>query len=98
MRSKSDNTVFLVLDGFGKLGRAYVETDEHDANKETVIDNMITGQYTAPLRVVAFNVAEGWARDASKEIALATIERAHREGREPSESAKSFVELFEAAA
>jgi hypothetical protein len=57
MRTKSDDTVFLVLDGFGTLGRADVETD---ANKETVIDNMITGQYTSSLRVVAFNLADGW--------------------------------------
>jgi hypothetical protein len=98
MRTKSDNTVFLVLDGFGKLGRAYVETDERDANKETIVDNMITGQYTSPLRVVAFNVAEGWARDVSKEIALAVIEKAHSEGRHPSESAIDFLKMFEIAA
>jgi hypothetical protein len=98
MRTNSDNTVFLVLDGFGTLGRAYVETDERDANKETVVDNMISGQYTCPLRVVAFNVAEGWARDVSKDIAHAVMAKTQSEGRQPSESARDFIEMFEIAA
>jgi hypothetical protein len=63
-----------------------------------VIDNMITGQYTSPLRVVAFNLADGWARDVSRDIARAVIEKAQSDGRQPSESARGFLELFEEAA
>ena len=29
------------------------------------------GQYSCPLRVVAFNAAEGWARDVTEDIAWA---------------------------
>jgi hypothetical protein len=30
---------------------------------------LLEGQYSAPVRVVAFNTAEGWSRDVTKEIA-----------------------------
>src|SRR3954467_12237131 len=61
----SDTTVHLVLDDFGKLGLSYRETDIAAADERSVIDAMIDGQYEAPLQIVAFNVAEGWARDVS---------------------------------
>ena len=57
----SDVTVYLVLNDFGPLGRAYCETDEAEANEATVIENLLSGQNSHPLRVVAFNTAEGWA-------------------------------------
>jgi hypothetical protein len=33
---------------------------------ETVVTD---GQYSNPVRVVAFNIAEGWSRDVSEDIA-----------------------------
>jgi hypothetical protein len=41
--------------------------------------------------VVAFNIAEGWSRDVTEEIAEAVLERGETEG-DLSESAKKFVE------
>jgi hypothetical protein len=35
--------VYLVLDDFGRLGRAYRETDEEHADRETVIRALIDG-------------------------------------------------------
>jgi hypothetical protein len=35
-------------------------------DRETVIRNVIKGQYEKPVRVVAFNTAEGWSRDITK--------------------------------
>jgi len=35
-----DVTVYLVLNDFGPLGRAYVETDEADANERDVVSNI----------------------------------------------------------
>ena len=64
-----DGTVYLVLDDFGALGRAYRETDAADAGRETVIANLRSGQYERPLRIIAFNTAAGWARDVTAEIA-----------------------------
>lgn len=54
-----DVTVYLVLDDFGKIGRAYREADEEASDVETVIKGMLSGQYTKPMRVVAFNTAKG---------------------------------------
>jgi hypothetical protein len=68
-----DVTVYLVFDDFGKLGRAYRETDEEDTELETVIANMLTGQYTNPVRVVAFNTAEGWSRKPASTRAFASF-------------------------
>ena len=53
-----DVNVYIVLDDFGKIGRAYRETDEAEADLETVIENMMEGQYSHPMRVVAFNTSE----------------------------------------
>jgi hypothetical protein len=64
-----DGTVYLVLDDFGELGRAYRETDAAQAGAKTVIADLLSGQYRHLLRVVAFNTAEGWARDVSADIA-----------------------------
>ncbi len=64
-----DGTVYLVLDDFGKLGRAYRETDPTRADRHGVLADRLSGQYERRLRIVAFNTAEGWARDVSAEMA-----------------------------
>jgi hypothetical protein len=71
-----DVTVYLVVNDFGSLGRAFVETDIAEADRETVIRNFLSGQYSNALRVVAFNTAEGWSRDVSEDIAGEVLERA----------------------
>jgi len=62
--------VYLVLDDFGPLlGRAWRETDEAGTERSTLVRNLLDGQYENPVRIVAFNTAEGWARDVTVEIA-----------------------------
>ena len=36
---------------------------------EAVISDLLEGQYSNPVRVVGFNLSEGWVRDVSEEIA-----------------------------
>jgi hypothetical protein len=86
-----DVTVYIVLNDFGELGRAYVETDEAAADEQTVVNNISDGQYSNPVRVVAFNTAEGWSRDVTEDIARALVDREAR-GADLSESATRFVE------
>ncbi len=75
-------TTYIVLNDFGpNLGRAYVETDEAQADQKTIVENMITGQYSNPVRVVAFNTDEGWSRDVSEDIARAVADNLEAEGR-----------------
>ena len=58
-----------MLNYFGsRLGRAYCETGEDEADESTTIENILSGQYSHPLRVVAFNTAEGWSRDVTEDV------------------------------
>jgi hypothetical protein len=50
--------VYIVVNDFSELGRAYVETDEAAADKQTVVNNISSGEYSNPVRVVAFNTAD----------------------------------------
>ena len=61
--------VYLVLEDFGRLGRAWRETDEAATDRVTLIRNLIDEQYEHPVRIIAFNTAEGWSRDVTVDIA-----------------------------
>jgi hypothetical protein len=65
--SGHDQTVYLVADDFGRVGRAWREADYDGTDLETVIQDMLSGQYTKPIRVIAFNTAERWSEDVSEE-------------------------------
>ena len=67
--SDLEHATYLVLDDFGRIGRAWREAAEEAADRETVIRNLLAGEYNDPARIVAFNTAEGWSRDVSMEIA-----------------------------
>jgi hypothetical protein len=87
-----DGTVYLVLDDFGELGRAYQETDAAQADLRTIVADLLSGQYRHPLRVVAFNTAEGWARDVSADIARRVITRALELEHDLPAAVRAFVE------
>jgi len=63
-----DYETYLVIDEISRV-RLYRETVEDEANKETVISDIASGQYERPIRVVAFNTAEGWSRDVTEDVA-----------------------------
>ena len=64
------DTVDLVLDGFGTFGQADRETDPRQADRQTVLANLLSGQYERPpLRIAACKTAEGGARDVTAKIA-----------------------------
>ena len=48
----------LVLNDFGRLGAAWCEADKNETDRETVIRDLLGGQYNNPLRVIVFNTAE----------------------------------------
>jgi hypothetical protein len=64
-----EDDIYIVLDDFGPLGRAWRETDEAGANRAPLVRNLLDWQYEDPVRIVAFNTAEGWSRDVTVEIA-----------------------------
>jgi hypothetical protein len=67
--SGDDQTIYLVVN-LGHLGIAFTETDVEQVDPETVITDLMSGQYSNPVRVVAFNTAEHWAEDVSQDVAL----------------------------
>ncbi|MGA9281763.1 MAG: hypothetical protein WBW00_10800 [Pseudolabrys sp.] len=87
-----DVTVHIVLNDFGPLGQAHVETDEAEADEATIIENILSGQYSHPVRVVAFNTAEGWACDVTEDIARAVWSKARSEYRPIGKVAQEFLE------
>jgi hypothetical protein len=64
-----DQDTYMVLDDFGSLGRAWRETDEAEANRATLVRNLLDERYESPVRIVAFNTAGGWSRDVTGDIA-----------------------------
>ena len=60
--------------------RTSLPRDRYDASRpQTVVANLLAGQYEHPVRVVAFNTAEGWAHDVTAEIAREALLRADHE-------------------
>jgi hypothetical protein len=86
-----DITIYLVLNDYGKLGSAYVETHPAESDRESIIRNFLTGQYGNAVRVVAFNAAEGWSRDVSEDIVGELLERAFDSNDSLSDDTKRFI-------
>jgi hypothetical protein len=82
----ADQMVYLVVDSFGRLGTAYRETDIERTDLETVITDLISGQFNDPVRVVAFNTLEHWAQDVSRDIALEIQSRCDIDGHDVPET------------
>ena len=43
----ADETVYLVIDSFGTNGTVYRETEIEKADVETIVGDLLSGQYTA---------------------------------------------------
>jgi len=87
-----EQDTYLVLEDFGRLGRSWRETDEDATDRETLIRDLVEGEFNNPVRIVAFNTAEGWSRDVTVDIADELRRRVVEYG-EISESAAQFMEV-----
>lgn len=85
-----DLAVYLVLDDFGPAGSVYREANE-STDLKTVIDDLITGQYNKPVRVVAFNTAEGWSRHISEDVGREILQKIVKDGRSLPTATRDFV-------
>jgi hypothetical protein len=88
-----DVAVYIVLDDFGKSGRVYREVGEEEARLPTVVDDLLTGQYNNPVRVIAFNTAEGLARDVSEDVAWEVLGSAAKQQKRLPNGTRGFVEF-----
>lgn len=95
--SGDDETVYLVADDFGRLGRAWSEADYEATDLETVIQDLLSGQYSHPFRVIAFNTAERWSEDVSEDVARELRRRCDLQMCELPPSLSDFVEWHDSA-
>ncbi|MGY4326890.1 hypothetical protein ACVWWG_001307 [Bradyrhizobium sp. LB7.2] len=54
-----DHDTYLVLNDFGRFGRAWCEADEKDSDRASLLRRLLEDQYSHPVQIVAFNTAEG---------------------------------------
>jgi hypothetical protein len=90
-----DQTVYLVKDDLGRLGAVWREADAEVTDLETVIQDLLTGQYSDPIRVIAFNTAEGWSQDVSEDVAQELRRRCDLQMRDVPSVIQNFVERHE---
>ena len=87
----SERDIYLVMDDFGELGRAWGETAERDIERAVLMRHLMAGQYGNPVRVVAFNPTAGWSRDVTEEIARELWRRCGNQDEVP-ESLLAFLQ------
>jgi hypothetical protein len=85
----------MIVDDLGRLGRIWPEADFEGTDLETVIGDLLTGQYNNPTQIISFNVAEGWARDMSEDVAQELRRRCDLQLHEVPASIQNFVEQHE---
>lgn len=86
-----DQTIYLVIDDFGREGLSFHETNLDRTDLESVITDLMAGQYQSPNRIVALNTAERWANDVSEDIAREIRRRADIAYEDVSSTIEDFV-------
>jgi hypothetical protein len=93
--SEADRDIYLVEDDLGELGRIWPETEVEATDFETVVTDLLSGQYRNPQRVVAMNVTEGWSRDVSADVAHELRRRCDLQLRDIPQPLQPFVDRQE---
>lgn len=91
----NDQSIYLVLDDFGDIGRCWREAGVEATDLETVITDMLRGEYSDPVRVIGFNTAEGWSRDVSEDVASELRHRCDRQGMSVPANLEGFMARHE---
>jgi len=87
----ADQTVYLVVDRLRRQGAVYCEIEIERADIETVVADLLAGQFNDPVRVTAFNTLEHWSQDISRDIAVEIQTRCDIEGAAVPEHIDDFV-------
>lgn len=90
----ADETIYVVVDRSGRRDGADRETEVERPDIETIITELMAGRFNDPLRVVAFNTLEHWAKDISAEIAAEIRVRCDIEGEQIPEYIRDFAASF----
>jgi|RhiMethySRZTD1v2_1073278.scaffolds.fasta_scaffold62958_1 hypothetical protein len=89
----ADQTVYLVVDRYSS-GSVHRETEIERSDLETIISDLMTGQFNDPVRVVAFNTLEHWVEDVSKDAAQEIQARCDIAGEPLPEHLQDFVDTY----
>jgi hypothetical protein len=72
----ADQTVYLVVNGIDRVvdgtdpgDKVSRENSIERTNLESVVSDLMSGQFNDPIRVVAFNTLEHWSDDVSRDVA-----------------------------
>jgi hypothetical protein len=87
----ADQTIYLVVDCVG-TGKACRESAIERSDLDALIAELLAGQFSAPVRVIAFNTLEHWRKDISKEVAEEIRVLCDIEGTSVPEHLDDFVE------
>jgi hypothetical protein len=90
-----DNNVYIVLDDLGRSGRIWPEIGAETTDLETVVADLLSGQYRNPIRVVGFNTADRWSEDVSAHVALELRRRCDLQQRDIPFYLQDFVDRYE---
>lgn len=89
-------TVYLVADDFGRMGGVWREAELQSTDLETVIQDLLAGQYGKPIRVIAFNTSEGWSEDVSQDVAREIQHRCNLQLTDAPSHLQEFVDRYAA--
>jgi hypothetical protein len=89
----ADQTAYLVIDRF-RGDTVYRETEVERADLETIIADLMSGQFNDPFRIVAFNTLEHWSEDVSEYIAFEIQTRCDIAGTAVPEHIRDFVTSY----
>jgi hypothetical protein len=87
----ADQTVYLIVDRLRRQGSVYCEIEIERTDIETIVVDLLAGQFNDPVRVTAFNTLEHWSQDISRDIALEIQTRCDIECSAVPEHVEDFV-------
>jgi hypothetical protein len=87
----ADQTAYLVVDRFRASGSGYRDIEIERSDLETIIDDLMSGQFNDPIRVHAFNTLEHWVEDLSADVAAEIQTRCDIDGEPIPEHVRDFV-------
>ena len=93
----ADQTVYRVVDRL-HAGGVDREAEFERTDLATIIGDLMAGQFNDPVRVIAFNTLEHWAKDVSAEVAAEIQTLCDIDGEPVPEHVGDFVSRHAASA
>jgi len=83
---------YIVVNSYGRHGVSFAETDINQADYETIIADLMSGQYGDPLRVIMFNPETDRSEDVSHAVAQDILRRLGLQDRDVPSELTGFID------